>query len=101
MAKFNFEEDELEQLRDKLKQMLPPEAQEDFKKLCDGVELGLRSHRVIRSIRPLVSAVWVSMSEKQDPNRFAVERMVKDIDDVLCYWVVPDNREGEEPESVE
>jgi hypothetical protein len=79
--------------------MLPPEAREDFQKLCEGVELGLRSHKIMCSIRPLVSAVWINMNEKQDPNRFAVERMIKDIDGVLCYWVVPG--EGEEPEAVE
>lgn len=102
MATLNFDEGEMAALKAELAAALPEEKRADFEKLCEGIELGLRGYRVLLNIKPLITAVWVSMSENQDGNRFGVERMLKDIDGVLSYWVVPEDPEaGKTPDSGE
>jgi len=102
MAKWNFDEGEMAALKTDLAAVLPEGRRADFERLCQGVELGLRGYRVLLSIKPLITAVWVNMNEKRDGNRFAVERMLKDIDDVLSFWVIPeDSGAGETLDSSE
>jgi hypothetical protein len=67
---------------------------DDLLKLRAGVALGIRGYRVILALRPLIQEVWTSLSNDGNPRRFAVERMLRDIDDYLSSWIVPE--EGSE-----
>ena len=97
MARIYFDEDGLEQICSSLAARLAdrPGCPDDLLKLQAGVKLGLRGYRVIMAIRPLVQDVWTSLSNDSNPQRFVVERMLRDIDDYLSSWIVPDEGSGD------
>jgi len=92
MAKLNATECDLLAFRDGVLPSISPENMELTKRLLDAVELGLRSFDTVKSIRPLVAAVWQGMCERNDLNRFAVEAMIRDIDLLLGFWIVDGER---------
>ena len=94
MAKLNAVEADLQAAKKILKENLPEDLA-GIEVLFEASEMGMRSFRVLTAIRPLVASVWSSLSANGDPNRFAVENMLRDIDEVLGYWVVPDEKEDD------
>ena len=98
MAKIYLNESEFHQLKERLKAKLDEDDAQLLEKLCKPMELSIRAYRVIQSIKPLVTSLWVTMNEREDANRFIVQGMLKDMDDLLDFWVVPDNDAGEGPE---
>jgi len=93
MARLNAVESDMQAARDILEKSISPECMELIAPLFESSEMGMRSFRILASIRPLVASVWSSLSANGDPNRFAVENMLRDIDSVLGYWVVSDEKE--------
>lgn len=96
MAKIYLSESDIYSLKDILKAKLDEQDAVLLDKLCSPMELALRGYRVVQSIKPLVTSLWVTMNEREDPNRFIVERMLKDMDDLLDFWVVPDDEPSED-----
>jgi len=96
MAKIYLNESEIHVLRDRLKAKLEGEDAVLLEKLCSPMELAIRGYRVVQSLKPLVTSLWVTMNERQDPNRFIVERMLQDMDALLDFWVVPDDESSED-----
>jgi len=93
MAKLNAVELDIEKARVKLEDVLSPEEMEEIKVLFEASELGLRSFRVLFAIRPLIASIFESLVSKLDAKRFSLEGMLRDIDNILCYWVVEDEKE--------
>lgn len=96
MAKIYLNESEIHELKNRLKAKLGGEDAVLLEKLCSPMELAVRGYRVVQSIKPLVTSLWVTMNEREDPNRFIVEGMLKDMDDLLDFWVVPDDETSED-----
>jgi len=96
MAKLNAVESDLKSACLLLANILGPDEFKEIVPLIEASEMGMRSFRVLSAIRPLIASVWSSMASNGDPNRFAVENMLHDIDKVLCYWVVSDEKEVNE-----
>lgn len=87
MAKFVMDSPELAPIVRALNKEVGGKNRRDLRRLARAAGLGLHGYRLILSVKPLVSAVWTSMASRNDQNRFAVERMLKDIDTFLCSWV--------------
>jgi len=98
MPKLNADENDLFEIRERLKVALGENYDLDI--LFASAELGLRAHHVLVSLRPLIAAVWTNMNERDDGNRFAVERMLKDIDQVINYWASPDVDDMQEEDTL-
>jgi len=96
MAKIYLNESELHAIKERLKEKLGDEDSKMLEKLCAPMELSIRGYRVIHSVKPLITSLWLTMNEREDPNRFIVERMLKDMNDLLDYWVVPDDGSSED-----
>ena len=101
MARQYFEDIELKAIQGRLVTRLSEhaladsDAIQDLEKLCAGVKLGLHGYRVIMAIRPLIQDVWTSMANDNNPQRFVVERMLRQIDDYLSSWIVLDEGSGD------
>ena len=94
MPRLNAIESDIETAKVVVDEVFDGNVPDSVATLFECSEMGMRSFRTLSSLRPLIAALWKGMSENGDPNRFAVERMIKDIDQILGYWVVPDD-EGE------
>jgi hypothetical protein len=100
MAKLNAVEAELDIAKRVLADLFDGDIPDSIATLFESSEMGMRGFRVISGMRPLVVALWENMSSNGDPNRFAVENMIKEMDAVIGYWVIPDAPDEKE-ESVE
>jgi len=98
MAKIYLDESEIRTLKEQLKSKLGSQDADLLEKLCSPMELAVRSYHVIHSVKPLVTSLWLTMTEREDPNRFIVERMLKDMDALLDFWVVPDDDPAKDQE---
>jgi hypothetical protein len=90
MAKLHATEKDMVQFRTEVLPRLSAEDAELATRLLEASELGLRSFDAVRSMRPLVAAVWRGMCENNDPNRFAVESMIRELDAFLAFWITVD-----------
>ena len=93
MAKLNATENDIAKAKALVSDLFDGDVPESIEALFESAEMGMRSFRVISGMRPLVVAVWEKMASSGDPNRFTVENMVKEMDAVLGYWVIPDEKE--------
>jgi len=91
MAKLYLNEFEINSLKEHLKKKLDAEDAKILEKLCSPMEIAIRGYRVVHSVKPLVTSLLMTMNERSDQNRFIVERMLKDMNDLLDFWVVPDD----------
>ena len=99
MAKMYFDEAGLREILERVTSALPEESLSgDIEKLQAGIGLGLGGYHVIMSIRPLIQSVWVSFCTEDNPQRFVVERILREIDDYLSSWIVPDKGSEDETE---
>jgi len=87
MAKFILDNPELAPLVRALDKEVGGKNRHNLRLLAKTASLGLHGYRIVLAMKPLVDAVWASMAKRDDPNRFAVERMIKDMDGFLCSWV--------------
>ncbi len=93
MAKLNAVESDLLEARRLVASLFDGETPGSVRALFESSEMGMRSFRILSGMRPLIVSVWTSMCSDGDPNRFTVGNMLNDIDSVLGYWVVPDEKE--------
>jgi len=98
MAKFNAIEKDLELAKRLTEEVFDGELPKEIEALFQSSEMGMRSFRVLACIRPLLISVWDGMASKTDNRRFAVEKMIRQIDDIIGYWVLPDDTEDEKEE---
>lgn len=89
MAEMYLTEAELHRIKAILAEKMDSHDAALLDKLCSPMELAVRGYHVIQAVKPLIASVWITMNEREDANRFVVERMLHDIDDVLDYWIVP------------
>ncbi len=90
MSKLNSTEKDIYEFKNNILPKLQGNECDLSKKIIDAAELGIRSFNSVKSIRPLIVAVWKGMCDRNDPDRFAVGAMINEIDNFLSFWVVND-----------
>jgi hypothetical protein len=98
MAKLNATEIHIREFCRTVLPSLEGNASELGKKIAEAADLGIRSYDSVRSMRPLVAAVWRGMCDRNDPDRFVVGGMLQELDNFLAFWVMPDDKDVSDKE---
>jgi hypothetical protein len=105
MAKFNATEKDIFKAREIVKEIFDGDIPKEVEVLFHSSEMGMRSFRVLACIRPFLLRLWDNMSSNNNAAKFAVEKMIRQIDDIIGYWILPDEdtavSEKEEDDIVE
>jgi len=82
---------EIEELRDCLAE-IDPGHRDIVSRTIDAALLGIEAKRIIDDIRPIITAIWMNLNITPTQQIYAVEELLKRIDNHGCKWLPEEDR---------